>query len=221
MRGVLALVVIEAVVIALLGVLVAGLLRSHAEILRRLHALGVGLDDELPTTTGTTMLPNPALSADAVDVSGVTLDDEAAVVGVVGTSQDTLLAFLSSGCATCERLFREEPTLPAHTRLVLVAKGPDEESVSALRSLVRPGQSVVMSSQAWLDYRVPHSPYFVLVDGPRGRVRGEGAASSWRQVSGLITQALADASGGPQRESRIDAELLAAGIRPGHESLYE
>lgn len=221
MTGVLALVVIEAVAIALLGLLVAGLLRSHAEILRRLHELGAGLDDDNPRAVGPTSLPDPTLSADAQDIAGVTPDDEAVVVGVVGAGHDTLLAFLSSGCATCERLVAEPAQLPTRTRLVVVVKSPDEESVSALRALVRPEHTVVMSSQAWRDYAVPHSPYFVLVDGPRGRVRGEGAATSWRQVSGLITQALADATAGPDRESRADAELLAAGIHPGHESLYE
>ncbi|MGH9063549.1 MAG: hypothetical protein ACRD0L_06195, partial [Acidimicrobiales bacterium] len=41
------LVVVEALAIGLLGVLVAGLLRSHAEILRALHRLGAGLGEEL------------------------------------------------------------------------------------------------------------------------------------------------------------------------------
>ncbi len=216
----LAIVVLQGVVIALLGVLVAGLLRSHAEILRRLHDLGIGLDEPGPAP-GPSALPTPTLMQGAHDVAGVTVDDEAVAIGVVGAAQDTLLAFLSSGCTTCERLFRDEPVLPARTRLVVVAKGPDEESTSALRALASPDLTVVMSSQAWLDYGVPHSPYFVLVDGPRGRVRGEGAATSWRQVAGLITQALADATDGARRESRADAELLAAGITPGHESLYE
>src|SRR3954466_13754920 len=47
------LVTLEAVVIVLLAVLVAGLLRSHAEILRRLHALGAGLDRDVPVTLRT------------------------------------------------------------------------------------------------------------------------------------------------------------------------
>jgi len=37
------LVTVEAVAIGLLGLLVAGLLRSHAEVLRALHDLGAGL----------------------------------------------------------------------------------------------------------------------------------------------------------------------------------
>ena len=40
------LVTVLAVVLALLTVLVAGLLRSHAEILRALHNLGAGIDPE-------------------------------------------------------------------------------------------------------------------------------------------------------------------------------
>jgi hypothetical protein len=54
---VLVLVVVEAVAIALLALLVAGLLRSHAEILRSLHELGVDptgtrrrADDDLRAT---------------------------------------------------------------------------------------------------------------------------------------------------------------------------
>ena len=39
-----ALIIAEAAVIVLLGLLVAGLLRSHAEILRKLDSLGAGLE---------------------------------------------------------------------------------------------------------------------------------------------------------------------------------
>ena len=40
----IAIVVVEGLTIALLGILVVGLLRSHAEILRRLHDLDDGAD---------------------------------------------------------------------------------------------------------------------------------------------------------------------------------
>ncbi|MEX1008507.1 MAG: hypothetical protein WD271_11755 [Acidimicrobiia bacterium] len=43
------LVTLLGVVIALLGLLVAGLLRSHAEVLRALHDLGVDLDRQRTT----------------------------------------------------------------------------------------------------------------------------------------------------------------------------
>ena len=41
-----ALIVVETVVLVLLVVVVTGLLRSHGEILRRLHTLGAGLDPD-------------------------------------------------------------------------------------------------------------------------------------------------------------------------------
>ena len=40
-----ALVIVSTFVVLVLGVLVAGLLRSHADILRSLHELGVGVGD--------------------------------------------------------------------------------------------------------------------------------------------------------------------------------
>ena len=48
-----ALVVALAVVVGLLTVLVIGLLRSHADILRALHELGVDLDPGLPIRSAT------------------------------------------------------------------------------------------------------------------------------------------------------------------------
>ncbi len=41
-----ALVAVETIVLVLLTVVVTGLLRSHGEILRRLHAMGAGLDPD-------------------------------------------------------------------------------------------------------------------------------------------------------------------------------
>jgi hypothetical protein len=76
-----------------------------------------------------------------------------------------------------------------------------------------------MSSTAWTDYNVPGSPYFVLVDGRIGRVRGEGTGATWEQVKNLLRQASDDADDS-SRETRIDRELQAHGIEPGDPSLY-
>ena len=46
-----ALVVALVLVVALLAVLVIGLLRSHSEILKALHDLGVNLEDGSPAPT--------------------------------------------------------------------------------------------------------------------------------------------------------------------------
>ena len=44
----LALVILMAVVLGVVVVLLVGLLRTHAEVLRRLHELGAGIYDEAP-----------------------------------------------------------------------------------------------------------------------------------------------------------------------------
>ncbi len=215
-------VAIQAVAIVLLGILVVGLLRSHAEILRKLHELGAGLDPD--ATAGVTSAPAPVrrTASTGFDVSGTTPGDEAVRIGVVGARQSTLVAFLSSGCLTCGGFWEtfaqtDRLAIPGGARLVIVTKGPEAESESRIRELAPAAFPVVMSTEAWLEYKVPATPYFVYVDGPSGRILGEGSAQTWDQVRSLWSQALADAEDG---EARADRELLQAGIRPGHRSLY-
>src|SRR3984957_5462363 len=95
-----ALVVVLLVVVALLCVVVTGLLRSHADILRSLHQLGVGVGD--PSQPGSGVGPQPVgmprasippllppglpaeRSADTVhDVEGVTPAGDAVAVSVL------------------------------------------------------------------------------------------------------------------------------------------
>ncbi len=251
-----ALVVVLGVVVALLGVLVAGLLRSHADILKSLHQLGVGVGE--PTETGghtatgaagtpvqvpVTMgppLPGERDSTSAPTVAGVTPTGDALAVTMEGDDHLTLLAFLSSGCATCAGLWRalhqpDRLDLPAHTRLVVVTKGPDLEIPAEVAGQAPPRLPVVMSTEAWGDYEVPGSPFFVLVDGRSGRRIGEGVANHFSQVSELVRRAEADAQpfglgsrgqatagglDGPERESANDLELMRAGVLPGDPSLY-
>lgn len=229
-------VAVETVVVVLLAVLVAGLLRSHAEILRRLHQLGAGLDDdtvvaEAPLTLRPRSVRSnesgPGSLGPAHEVSGAGLHDDAVIMPVVGVRHRTLLAFLSSGCLTCRTFWQalEDPAatdvLGDDVRVVVVAKDAGEESVSELRKLAPPDVPVVLASDVWRAYDVPGSPYFVLVDGPSRRVLGEGTGMSWEQICTLMLQAAADSSpSGDEREARIDRELLAHGIEPGDESLY-
>ena len=49
---------------------------------------------------------------------------------------------------------------------------------------------MVMSSEAWTDYEVPGSPYFLLVEN--GHVTGEGSGTTWQQVRNLLGQASDD-----------------------------
>jgi hypothetical protein len=223
-----AIVAAETVVLVLLTILVAGLLRSHAEVLRRLHALGAGLDLD-GTDANTVTLPTPTTIAGGgktPDISGSGLADDAMHVAIGGVPHRTLLAFLSSGCVTCQEFwdaFHDVGALdlPSDMRVVIVAKDANEESISALRGLAPTGIPVVLSSAAWAAYDVPGSPYFVLVDGPARKVRGEGTGGTWPQVRNLMVQAAADAATRDSTEVRIDRELLTYGIEPGDESLYQ
>jgi hypothetical protein len=91
-----------------------------------------------------------------------------------------------------------------------------------VRDLAPDGAEVIMSSEAWRSYGIPGSPHFVLVEG--GRVAGQGAASAWEQIGALVRQARADVADGPHstsdRAARAEEALAAAGIEPGHPSLY-
>ena len=261
-----ALAVVLSVVVVLLAVLVAGLLRSHADILRALHDLGVGVGEpaadggrdhrhnqthaggadshggdpvRVPLTMGPP-LPGERSSTSAPTVVGVDPRGDALAVTVTGNDHLTLLAFLSSGCATCAgfwEAFRapDQLGLSHRIRLVVVTKGPEMEIPAEVAAQSGPAVSAVMSTEAWGDYEVPGSPFFVLIDGASGRRIGEGVANRFAQVVELVRRAEADArvfslgstSGGfaqgldgPERELDNDRELMDAGIMPGDPSLY-
>lgn len=217
-----ALIVIEAVAICLLGLLVAGLLRSHAEILRQLHDLG-GDGRQHPLAPPVGRPAAGATAVDGADIAGETPSGDAVAVGVVGSGTATLVAFLSSTCVTCRSFWEQFGTpsgrdLPGTGRVVVVTRSSDEESPAAIAKLAPRGVTVVLSSAAWDDYRVPASPYFVLVNGD-GRVRGEGTASGWDELRSLLASAMADEATRDD-ERRADHELLAAGISPGDPRLF-
>jgi hypothetical protein len=217
-----ALVSVETVLLVVLVVLVAGLLRSHAEILRR---LGPGEDREPAIAPP----PRTSRSADellAAPLAGETPGGDVVALAFDGASSaPTLLAFLTSGCTTCMGFWETlgEPRLPAGVQTVIVAHGSDRERPARLRSLAPRGVPVVMSSQAWTDYRVPGAPYFVLVDGV---VRGEGIATTWPAVASLVGDAIEDqreaelGDAGTRRARRVEETLAAAGVGPDHPSLY-
>jgi hypothetical protein len=221
----------ETLLLILLAVLVVALLRSHAEILRRLDERGAGerLPGRLPEG-----MPRPRTGDGApiaTDLAGTELGGDAVQVGLGAGGRSTLIAFLTSGCLTCHGFWRSfasarPPEIPGGARLVIVTKDPAHESPSRLRDLAPADVPVVMSSAAWESYEVPTAPYFVYVDGASGEVHGEGAASGWEQVLSLLRDALDDAAedgrarSGPARANRIDLDLERAGIGPGHPSLY-
>jgi hypothetical protein len=241
-----ALVIVSTFVVLLLGILVAGLLRSHADILRALHDLGAGVGD--PSTapaaapvTFTSPAPDPGAGGElglAPSIAGITPTGDARAVAVDNSDDFTLLGFLSSGCTGCAAFWDalQEPErlqLPERTRVVIVTKGPEREIPAEVQAKATGRVPVVMSTDAWLDYQVPGSPFFVLVDGATGRKVGQGVASQVNQLTELVRRAEHDrghAGGtrgrgeaslaGPAREAAADDILAAAGILPGDPSLY-
>jgi hypothetical protein len=241
------LVAILAVAVLMLTVLVVSLLRSHAEILRALHDLGVTLDPARPAgpatfdlrerreaapTAGGRPEPKPGPLSAVFDLMGESPDGEVMAVAVGGTGQPTLLAFLSSGCGTCRDFWSaigsgETISLSGRdARVVAVTRGFDSESPSAVAEVSGPTLTTVMTTEAFEDYGVPAAPYFVLIDGDQ--VVGEGTATSWIQLRDLLGKAVADGAHGRSRRevlsgrlrtAKVDAELSAAGIGPDHPSL--
>jgi hypothetical protein len=200
-----ALVSVETVLLVLLVVLVAALLRSHAEILRRLG----------PERASAPRVPDPPAGARvrtaASELAGVTPTGDAVKLAFHRTP--TLLAFLSTGCTSCAAFWdklgdrRPAPEL----RTVIVTRGADREQPAKLRRLAPDHVPVVMSSRAWEDYSVPGTPYFVLVRD--GAITGEGVATTWSALASLVGDAVEDERG-------LDERLAASGIGPDHPSLF-
>jgi hypothetical protein len=249
------LLMADTVLLGLVMLLTAGLLRSHAAILASIDGGEHGATAERPrAATGVDtervdpQIASPAESGAArdevaPDLSGVTPAGDFVQFGMRPGGPPLLLAFLSGGCSTCESFWEafgaKERPLPGGARPIIVTKGPEEESRSRLRKLMRGEVEVVMSSEAWDDYEVPTYPYFAYIDGGTARIYGVGSAGSWSQLESLMTDALEDAalsadptaartdawSGrraqrGRARSERIDAELAGGGIGPDHPSLY-
>lgn len=217
-------VIVEAVVIALLLILVAGLLKSHADILRQLDVLNRNLESRTPD--------RPRLSglgtAPMADLVGVDPTGRSVSLSLQSGRTDTLLAFLSSGCSSCmvfwDELGNAESTGQIAARSVVVTKGPEHESPQKITGLVPDDISVVMSDQVWDEFRVPITPYFVLVSRS-GDILGEGSATSLTHLADLFSQSASDAQplklDTKERADRVDEELRDSGVEPGDSSLYQ
>ena len=156
-----------------------------ADILRRLRPIPTYTDQ--PTTT-----PH--------DVVGVAPDGAACRVEVVEAAAPVLLLFLSADCLGCRDLWEGLADLHAGlggaARLVVVTRGPGEESPEAIAALAgdapaRGGIDVVMSSGAFGDYRVAGPPFLTVAaaDG----VRTESVAWGLEQTLQIALGSLRDA----------------------------
>jgi hypothetical protein len=124
-----------------------------AEILRRLRPIPTYTDR--PTTT-----PR--------DIVGVTPDGVPCRIHVVEAAAPVLLLFLSAACLGCRDLWEGLDELHAGlagaARLVVVTRDPGEESAEAITALAGAalridGVALVMSTEAYRDYRVGGPPF--------------------------------------------------------------
>jgi hypothetical protein len=232
------------VVVAILGLLLAvallfilALLRSHAEILRRLAALEVSQDSNgggggPHRTPAPDQLGPPSATAAggiAAEISGQTLAGAPVKLSFGTGSPPTLLAFMGTGCHACgplwDELHHEPVPTPGGARLVVVTKGPERERLARLLELAPAWVDVVMSTVAWSDFSISSTPHFVLVSG--GEIAGRGSATSWAQITAFLDDAADDdrihrarALGTDARADRAERALANAGIGPDHPSLF-
>jgi hypothetical protein len=227
--------ILIAVLLAVALLYIVALLRSHADILRRLAALEERTAHGAPSPE----FAEPHHGAPAIGggevvtagaISGTTLHGDSATLSFGPGSPVTLLAFLTSGCASCAPLWAglhdARDLASVAQRVAVVTHDPARESPTRLERLAPAGTDVIMSSAAWADYAVPGSPHFVLTDGAGG-ILGRGSALSWSQLQTMLADARADArrAADParttaERAQRSEGALASSGIGPGHPSLY-
>ncbi len=120
---------------------------SPAEILRRVKPIPTFRDH--PATV-------------PVDIGGVTPKGDFLAVTIVESVDPVLLVFVSSSCLGCRDLWEGtaelRASLPEGVHIVLVTKGPEHEDVTAIAALDPGDMPIVMSSQAFRDYRVGGPP---------------------------------------------------------------
>jgi hypothetical protein len=150
---------------------------SPAEILRRARPIPTYQD-------------HPATSP--VDIEGVTPGGARLRLTVVDSIDPVLLVFVSSSCLGCRDLWEGtaelRSLLPEEVRLVLVTKGPETEDAGAIATLDPGDIPIVMSSQAYRDYRVVGPPFLAVV--AHGAVRTEGVAWGIAETVRATRQAL-------------------------------
>jgi len=149
-----------------------------AELLRRLRPIPTYRD-------------HPA--TEPCDIAGTAPDGRPVSVAIVGAAEPVLLLFLTAACDGCQDLWHGgdelRAALPPGMRVVVLTPGPDREDPAAVAALAAPGTEVVMSSQAWADYRVAGPPFLVVVDG--AAVRTEGVAWGVGETARTARTALA------------------------------
>jgi hypothetical protein len=132
----------------------------------------------------------------APDIIGVTPNGIPVEVRFEGCDRPVLLAFLHTHCDGCDEFWSgfgaaAEPPWPHSVSPAIVTRGPDSVAPSEVEEAGAGvvDVPVVMSDQAWVDYRVMGYPFFVLVDVGSRTVVGETVGFGWSDVVSMIRSA--------------------------------
>jgi hypothetical protein len=140
--------------------------------------------------------PGAAAPWPAVDVLGVGPDGRPVEVLLSKGHDHVLLAFLATRCPGCGEFWKEMGSagpagLPAGVDRIIVTRGPGTVPPDEVRGLVAGmGAPVVMSDQAWSDYRVHGYPFFVLVEVASRTVIGETVGFGWSDITSMVADAV-------------------------------
>ena len=235
MTALYGVVIALAVVIVLMSIIVVGLLRSHALILKQLDSLGAGMGEGHEHESQISLKPRSEARLSLPDITGVNPDGEPVVASPHLGRDPTLLAFLSTSCSSCspfwDNLDASSRYFHDHRhRVLIVTRGSEEESPTRAQSLRRGQADVIMSSEAWDDYEVPGAPYFVLIGPGNDGIAGEGSAATFDSLEQFLADAVNDSrwdrdratkhGADARREKRVDEDLKRAGLGPEDPRLY-
>ena len=155
---------------ALGGLIVSGPL-SDPEFVAGLRPIPSGIGNSAPSWT-------------AVDLNGWRPDGSPVTIELSGRSRPVLLVFLTIDCDGCDLFWAHLADAPAGVDVVAVTKSPTE--VAPHEVAARAAGPVVMSSSAWIDYRVTGYPFLVLVDPVSRRIVAESVGFAWSDVDAML-----------------------------------
>lgn len=138
-------------------------------------------------------VPSGRASWAASDIRGRSVDGEPVELLLDTVSGPLLLCFLSTDCLGCQQFWQEpdDPDGELHgiARVIVVKEGGPEggDGARALAAGAAPSLlGVVVSDEAWLDYRVTGYPHLVLVNPGQRTIEAETVGLSWDDARALV-----------------------------------
>ena len=148
-----------------------------------LRPIGSGMAGEAPTWK-------------ASDVVGTAPDGRPVEIRLDAEDRPVLLVFLTTRCDGCDTYWQGlaavgDPALVGVVPVVVTkdSVGASLEEIRMLASGLE-GTGVVMSDQAWVDYRVTGYPFLVLIDPASRKILAESVGFGWTDVASVVAAGL-------------------------------